>query len=383
MAIIYQELLTGTHPFGGRSRGAPGGARSVAKPNLDPLPKQDQAAIARALAANPELRWPSCLDLVRALEGNADTCSSSSLSSPSPSPSLSPPRRVDVLNEIITSNQQPPVPPGCQTDSAELRRILSDIIARANDLTVAPDTHIAPCLLGSQNELRHTFRVGMPVGTARIKVDAFRKQCQGQLVRENEQGYGFRVAVATSFWRKWFRRPSGIDVHVEFRRVHAQAATPINVTVKVSLIGRGKKRAAAILQGKGKELLEGLQANLCVHAEKRPNDRLLWPRPVQISPVDEDGNMGDPIQCRGKDISLTGMAFYLPHELPTSLVVIRLQESEDAQPTTIAATLVRATSLRGWMVRCRGAVPRCRGCKCVREVGMRFLMRLWSIRTDS
>ena len=69
LAIIFQELLTDTHPFGGRSRAATGAARGGAKANLQSLSESDQVVIARALDADPQLHWPSCLDLVRALEG--------------------------------------------------------------------------------------------------------------------------------------------------------------------------------------------------------------------------------------------------------------------------------------------------------------------------
>ena len=250
------------------------------------------------------------------------------------------------MRDIIASAQQPPVPPGCLTDGEELRRILSEIIGRANNATQAIDSREPPTLAESRTELWHTFRVGMPIGTARVKVDTYRKQCHGQLLSEDEQSYAFRVVTLTTSWprilRRWLARPSDIMIHVQFHRVHAQSATPISVTVKVTLVGSGKKQNGNLLKGKGKELLEGLRAYLCSASEKRPNERLLWPRPVEISPVEEDGSVGTPIQCRGKDISLTGMAFYLPHELPTSQVVIRLQESENSRALTIPATLVRA-----------------------------------------
>ena len=219
---------------------------------------------------------------------------------------------------------------------------LGDLIARVNGSGPAVDSRDLPRLAESGVELQQTFRIGMPVGTARIKVDTFCRQCHGQLIREDEQGYDFKVAAPTSFWQRWFGRPSSLNVQVRFRRLLAQSATPILVTVNVSLVRGGKGKTAKVLQRQGVDLLTRLQGQLCVNAEKRPNDRLLWPHPVQVCPIEEDGNVGAPIECRGKDISLTGMAFYLPHELPTSQVVIHLQESEDTQPLTIAATLVRA-----------------------------------------
>jgi serine/threonine protein kinase len=67
LAIVYQELLTGTLPFRG------GNARKLmfehltAAPILDPVPTDDRPHLARALAKEPEERFPSCLAFLRAL----------------------------------------------------------------------------------------------------------------------------------------------------------------------------------------------------------------------------------------------------------------------------------------------------------------------------
>jgi hypothetical protein len=68
LAIVYQELLTGLRPFSG------GTARQLllqhmsGSPDLTPLPPCDRAAIGRALSKTPDDRFPTCTDLVRALQ---------------------------------------------------------------------------------------------------------------------------------------------------------------------------------------------------------------------------------------------------------------------------------------------------------------------------
>ncbi len=59
LAAIYQELLTGTPPYRARPAGAP---------DLSPLPESDRKAIACALDFDPNRRFPSCVDLIDALE---------------------------------------------------------------------------------------------------------------------------------------------------------------------------------------------------------------------------------------------------------------------------------------------------------------------------
>src|SRR5262249_2911514 len=67
LAIVYQELLTSQRPFSGKN------ARQLAmqhlheEPELRALPEAERPVVARALAKDPEKRWPSCLAFVRAL----------------------------------------------------------------------------------------------------------------------------------------------------------------------------------------------------------------------------------------------------------------------------------------------------------------------------
>jgi serine/threonine protein kinase len=67
LAIVYQELLTGKRPF------QAGNVHQLIlkhlneSPDLSPLPIGDREVLARALAKDPRDRFPSCLDMVRAL----------------------------------------------------------------------------------------------------------------------------------------------------------------------------------------------------------------------------------------------------------------------------------------------------------------------------
>jgi serine/threonine protein kinase len=67
LAITYQELLTGKRPFSGNIHQLVI-QHMMGKPNLAPLPAEDQEIIARALCKNPDGRFPTCTDMVRALK---------------------------------------------------------------------------------------------------------------------------------------------------------------------------------------------------------------------------------------------------------------------------------------------------------------------------
>jgi hypothetical protein len=72
LAIVYQEILTAQRPFCGTNVRQLILQHLQATPNLDSLPPSDRPHIERALSKNPEARFPSCRELVRALRGSKE-----------------------------------------------------------------------------------------------------------------------------------------------------------------------------------------------------------------------------------------------------------------------------------------------------------------------
>ncbi|MCP4890748.1 MAG: protein kinase [Planctomycetaceae bacterium] len=67
LAVMYQELLTGTLPFNGSTIAQLATQHVHAAPNLDSLPAHDRPVIARALEKNPTRRFANCKAFVDAL----------------------------------------------------------------------------------------------------------------------------------------------------------------------------------------------------------------------------------------------------------------------------------------------------------------------------
>ncbi len=80
LAIVYQELLTGTLPFTGKSARQLMLLHSTAEPDLSALPEADRTVVARALAKDPARRYPTCTEFLRALPSGG--VASGQLSSP-------------------------------------------------------------------------------------------------------------------------------------------------------------------------------------------------------------------------------------------------------------------------------------------------------------
>jgi hypothetical protein len=67
LAIVYQEMLTGQRPFMGKNARQLLIQHTQEEPELRNLPESERPIIARALAKDPNKRFPNCLSFVRAL----------------------------------------------------------------------------------------------------------------------------------------------------------------------------------------------------------------------------------------------------------------------------------------------------------------------------
>ncbi len=67
LALVYQELLTGTFPYMARNPQHMMLQHITSAPNLDGLPECDQETVRQALSKNPDERFGFCLEFVRSL----------------------------------------------------------------------------------------------------------------------------------------------------------------------------------------------------------------------------------------------------------------------------------------------------------------------------
>lgn len=81
LAIVYQEMLTGTLPFPGRTAAQLAKQHTQSEPQLMALPPHDRSVVRRALAKNPEHRFPSCCAFVEALRGGNGTNANGAITS--------------------------------------------------------------------------------------------------------------------------------------------------------------------------------------------------------------------------------------------------------------------------------------------------------------
>ncbi len=131
LALVYQELLTGTYPYPGPTARHLLTQHRLAEPNLAALGPADRPAVARALAKDPDARFPACLGFVRALlRGHRPaSSSSSSLVAPGRRSDATPPPLVSPadLSAAVTQKLQPALTTFQSGRVANLPRTLDDL----------------------------------------------------------------------------------------------------------------------------------------------------------------------------------------------------------------------------------------------------------------
>ncbi|MBI1832385.1 MAG: PilZ domain-containing protein, partial [Planctomycetes bacterium] len=233
--------------------------------------------------------------------------------------------------------------------SGDLRRSIADIIQGIGGKVQPPELDNLPELSPHGDLVTHKFVAGLPVGSARLKLESFTNQWLGQCVRDDESGPVIRIGLPTNRWQRWLRGAPALEITVRLSRVQFRSATPIEVTIEIRAPGIAPAQGRKFLEDMSPLLLDSLRNLLVVNSEKRTQERLSWPQPVKITPVLPDGEHEPTVECRGKDISLAGLGFYLPHELHTTEVLIELPNPFHPPSLCIPATLVRANRCAdGW-----------------------------------
>ncbi|MBL8823118.1 MAG: protein kinase [Planctomycetia bacterium] len=132
LAIVYQELLTGSRPFTGKNPRQLLLQHVQGTPNLDALPPAERPIVARALSKAPADRWPNCKAFVKALQQIHQSYSQSD-------------QATDTQLEREAQTQPIKTPsPSDGSNLGQLRKVTGDIRQDFKQRSDAkPDTQIA------------------------------------------------------------------------------------------------------------------------------------------------------------------------------------------------------------------------------------------------
>lgn len=121
LAIVYQEMLTGTLPFAGESAAELTLHHLNDEPDIAALSASDRYAVSRALAKDPQHRYPSCREFVDALLGVGRASLFAETNEQAPVREVSTQRTEQPVRELQpTEFFEDDQPPGWQTTSAQM-----------------------------------------------------------------------------------------------------------------------------------------------------------------------------------------------------------------------------------------------------------------------
>jgi serine/threonine protein kinase len=335
LALIFAEMLTGVHPF--RGLGPQAYLAKKLAPDLERLPDLDREVIRRALDPDPSKRFGNCTEMLLALEGTSPEFNKELQEKPDHFAKLVETERGAKKKAVYTG-----------FDPADFNEIIANLI-NSNGGHVEPLAAAAPVTDQSGDALQFQFVAGLPLGAAQEQLRVFGQQMFARITRQNEAFCTMHFDLPGNFWQHWRGLEPKLELQIELARVNAMSATPIEIKARLRAVNCTKQRATDLFEKMSQEIFAGLQQNLLVNSEKRTKDRLLWPHAITIIPIDRHGEQEEPIECRGKDLSQTGVGFYLPHDLTTAEVLIELPNPLEGAPFKIPATLVRAKRCAdGW-----------------------------------
>jgi serine/threonine protein kinase len=314
LALIYHELLTGTYPVPAAADKPGNGRKAEGPPVLDRLPQAEREIVARALHPHPRLRWDSALEWVEALfqvgPTSADSAGLAEQENSGPDPRL-------------TARPSP---------------------KRPTQRLFAQPAH---------EVLQTRFGTSLTANVIRQRLDGFRQQWQGEVLLDESRKLVFHMQTPRNLWQRWTGKQPGLEVrlYIGAPEMQAPAGVMTRTEVRMDLCPSSctREQGSDLLKAMGPLLVESVRTHLRQNPCGRTQERVVWHHPLQLCPLLPDGTEGAPIECQGKDISLNGIGFYLPGQLPASHVILHLPQTAQTQQMSVQARIVRVQGCGdGW-----------------------------------
>ncbi len=355
LALVYQELLTGVHPFRNLNQRQMAAARVRSTPDVGLLPAIDRPVLLRALHTNPDERFPGCTEFVAALQAVSHDLVGGPRTSAQATRTSVQTVSVPVVQPAAPAAPRPALP-SPQTH-AQRQVVAEEVAAAAGNREVRGTASLRYTLHRGQDrgavaylEARCFGRL-LP-GTVRLKLGGFQQQWQADLVEKRtdtlEEGVtahvAYSVPLPASRWQRWLGRQPVLEVRICLKVPATTTESLTEVAVEVHPRRCTPEQGAEILGTAGPVLLESLRNYLQLHTERRREERFPYRCPVQVSPILPTGEAGPPVVAQGKDISTLGLGLFLPCR-PTSSHVLLQFAPGGRPPVSVPARVVRVQPL--------------------------------------
>lgn len=295
LALIFLEMLGGRQPFPGRTTYEMTHARLDGRVDLAGLSAGDRAAMERALDLVPAKRFPSCLELIETLQASAPEDSNAGNALPP----------FDDRCAIEIAHAAPPTP----------HELISDFVRKSMGDFVHPFEHGRfRCRFSPEGSLLHKFAAWLPASMKFEKFAGFLEHWRPQVVQALDDRLVFRIALERSFLQMLRFQFPAIEVEVGLKPPKDASTKLTEIAMQMRYVGARHANCRQVLEDMGPVLVESIHRYLLGTGEQRARDRFPFQHPFDIALMPSSDRCGPIAACEGRDISSSGIGFYMPYK---------------------------------------------------------------------
>ncbi len=334
LAIVYQELLTGTLPFDGSWPRQLMLQHLGAEPDLAGLPPADRPVVARALAKEPDHRFRSCTEFLAQLQQvdpragttlpNPPKEAAQSVKHPASLPVSAPPRRLRELAAVVPRHR---LEDG--TITTEPARSAAEVARIVAAWAMNP---------GGFSEVSAPSEE-LPGGSWRSEFWA----------KGGRADYERGIAALQAAWNASMQRRDDQVIRLELPASEAEATIAVEFRLPVGavpgivqVVGRASVQSEESSWRVGR-LLDAARVVFQAGVHRRAAGRVLTDLRVNITPISARGELFPTVAGRCRDVSAGGVRFVSEVPLPQELAYLIFPDVTPIREWAILTRLLRRT----------------------------------------
>ncbi|MFQ3651354.1 MAG: protein kinase [Gemmataceae bacterium] len=315
LALLYQELLVGLHPFRNLNARQMANPQLRGTPDVSLLPRPDRAVVLRALSNDPVKRFGSCCELLSALEESGQRGQSM------------------VISPSDSFQEGQFRPTGCASETKQQltpswKEPLEEILAHASRGQEIRSEGLMHYRLVPAHYLEQRCLARLPAGMARLKIEGFREQWQAQEVSRADRRTIYQLVSKSNLWDRCLGRTPGLQI--EIRIGTADRVTGLSpLRIRLEPIDCNRTRAEQMLAELGPTLLSSLQTYLHTRSDQSAQERFGLTQQVTLLPPGIK-----PICAMLRDLGRDGLCVISPE--PLAIGPLQMQMNQWASPVMIS-----------------------------------------------
>jgi len=325
LALIYQELLVGLHPFRNLNARQMANPRLRGAPDVSLLPGSDRSVVLQALSKEPDKRFRSCREFVLALqEAGRQGQKVVIATAPSAQGGL-----LCPTPPLPASEPNPSLPP-----APSWKEPLEEILLHAGRGHEVRSVGLIHYRLAPAQHLEQRCLARLPTGMARLKLEGFREQWQAEEVHRGDRRTVYQIASKSNLWDRCLGRTPGLQV--EIRIGTADNVTGLSpIRIRLDPVDCNRMRAEQLLGELGPTLLSSLQTYLHSQSEKSSQERFPLTQQLTLQ------FMGaKPILATLRDIGRDALCVLSPQPVACGPIQIQMNQWASAVTMTLSGRVV-------------------------------------------